>query len=336
VIVFSRPDGPILSCPARAAPHESPGVSGRFTGVRAVACVGEAMVELVLDRQDAARVGFAGDVLNSAIYLHRALNRADPALPVSFVSALGHDALSNRMLEFIAEQGILTDHIARHPSRGPGLYAIATDQNGERSFTYWRSASAARRMFSPGGVDLDDLDSFGLVYLSAITLAILPAEARDRLYRWLAGYRARGGLVAFDSNFRPPLWEDQASARRNVARFWSLADIALPSLDDECALFGSRDEAAVIARLHDAGVRFGALKRAEKGPVALGPVAVAAQFAPAADVVDTTAAGDSFNAAFMAGALRGRPIGDCMMLGHRLAVQVIGHPGAIMPRDASG
>jgi 2-dehydro-3-deoxygluconokinase len=49
-------------------------------------------------------------------------------------------------------------------------------------------------------------------------------------------------------------------------------------------------------------------------------------------VVDTTAAGDSFNGAYLAALARGLPEADCLAAGHAMASEVIGHPGAIVPR----
>ena len=170
------------------------------------------------------------------------------------------------MLGFFAAEGLETGLVERRVDRVPGLYAISVDAAGERSFTYWRETSAARTLFLPPcEVAPGRLAGFDLVYFSAITLAILAPAAREALASFLAGYREQGGRVAFDSNYRPRLWPDAATAKAEVARFWALTDIGLPSLDDELALYGEADEAAVLARLAAAGVRRGALKRGRRG-----------------------------------------------------------------------
>lgn len=296
-----------------------------------VACVGECMVELTLPREDGAegRVGFAGDTLNVAVYL----KRAAPELEVSYVTALGTDPLSARMLGFFAREGLDTGLVERRPDRVPGLYAISLDERGERSFTYWRDSSAARTLFlPPAEVMPERLAGFDLVYLSGITLAIMAPEARRALAAFLAGYRAGGGRVAFDSNYRPRLWPDATTARREIDAFWALTDVGLPSLDDEMALHGDRDAAAVAARLAAPGVRRGALKRGAAGPLPLGQLDALPDFPPAARVVDTTAAGDSFNGGYLAAMLQGRAEADCLAAGHATAAEVVGHPGAITPR----
>lgn len=294
-----------------------------------VACIGECMVELGLPTNEAPRVGFAGDTFNTAVYLRRAA----PDVAVSYVTALGTDPLSERMLATFAAEELDTGLIERRADRVPGLYAITTDAAGERSFTYWRDRSAARTLFMPPArVTPAALKDFGLVYLSAITLAILEPEARDSLHDSLSACRHAGGKVALDSNYRPRLWPGAALARQEMARFWAITDIGLPSFDDEAALWGDPGPLATRARLEAAGVTGGAVKRGPAGPLPIGWDGELPDFPAAPRVVDTTAAGDSFNGGFLAAWIAGLPPADCLLAGHRLAAEVIGHPGAIMPR----
>lgn len=292
-----------------------------------VACIGEVMIELSPADADTFRIGVAGDTFNTAVYLSRLLGRS---ATVSYVTAIGTDAQSDRILTALKQEGIDTSLVERLEGETPGLYMIHLDPQGERSFGYWRSTSAARQLFGPrSGLRPGDLAGFDLVYLSAISLAILPQPVRDVLFDGLVALRRAGSRVAFDSNYRPRLWEDVATARREVARFWSVTDIALPSVDDEMALFADPDAAAVSRRLVAAGVRFGALKRGAVGPLALdGSEAVLDPRAPAR-VVDTTAAGDSFNAGFLARHLTDGSLLAAMAAGDTLARYVIGHAGAI-------
>ena len=296
-----------------------------------IACLGEVMVELSLNdaSPDTAGIGFAGDTFNTAIYL----KRKAPSVGVSYVTKLGQDKLSDRIVALMDAEDLGTDLVLRSPDRMPGLYAISTDTAGERSFLYWRDRAAVRTLFAPPALDLDDLAWFDLVYLSAISLAVLPEEDRQRLLDWLPHYRAEGGRVAFDSNYRPALWADPALARRDIERAWRQTDIGLPSVDDEMALFGDTDEAAVLTRLTGWGVTSGALKRGDRGPCPLDGSA-GPDCPPAPQVIDSTAAGDSFNGGYLAARLTGADDADALAAGHALAAQVVQHRGAIMPRDA--
>lgn len=290
-----------------------------------VACVGEAMIELSILGQT-SQVGVAGDTLNTAIYL----KRHAPTYDVGYVTCLGDDPFSDQIEDFIKAQHIQTDTVTRIPGKSPGLYAITTTQDGERSFTYWRSASAARDMFqSDTGYDFSVLETFDVIYLSGISVAILPPEARTALLKWLT---TTSITLAYDSNYRPRLWEDKTTAQRVTAALWARADICLPSLDDEMLLF-DEDEKAVATRFAQYDCS-GALKRGAEGPLSLGED-VTQTYRAAPNVVDTTAAGDSFNGAYLAARLAGKPQADALRAGHDCAAEVVQYRGAIIPQSTS-
>lgn len=289
-----------------------------------VAAIGEAMIELSM-AGDTAGVGVAGDTLNTAIYL----KRSAPEIEVDYITRLGIDPLSNRIAEFIAAQGIGTKYIERDPEGTPGLYAITTDETGERSFTYWRDSSAARWTFiTDTGPNFVTLARYDVIYLSGITMAIMTPSVRNALMRFLQAFRRSGGLICYDSNYRPVLWADVATARAANDAMWALTDIALPSLDDEIALTG--DTADTISKRFLGMGRTGALKRGPDGPLCL-KTGATYDFEQAQTVVDTTAAGDSFNGGYLAASLTGASQANALRAGHELAMQVIGHKGAILP-----
>lgn len=288
--------------------------------------VGEAMAEL---RQvgDGFATGFAGDTFNTAVYARRLLAPGS----TGYVTRIGTDPLSDGFLRLARAEGLATDRMLRDRQANIGIYSVRTDALGERSFHYWRSASAARALFRDPA-DLDLLAGTGLIYFSAITLAVIDDAARGRLLDRLTVLRAEGHVrVGFDSNYRPRLWSDADTAREWVRAAWRLTDIALPSVDDEMALFGDTSHGAVMDRLRDWGCNFGALKRGAMGPLAIGGGAEDLHFAPAEQVVDSTSAGDSFNAGFLAAVLGGRDIDTALVWGHETARAVVSAPGAIVP-----
>jgi 2-dehydro-3-deoxygluconokinase len=290
--------------------------------------IGEAMAEL-RSAGPAFAVGFAGDTFNTAVYCRRLL---PPAMQVGYLTHVGTDPLSDGFLALARAEGIGTSAITRDPLHNIGIYSVQTDRAGERSFHYWRSTSAARQLFQ-GAADLAVLDGAERIFLSAITLAIIAPEAREALLDRLATLRATGTAIAFDSNYRPRLWPDAETARDWIRRMWRMTDVALASVDDEQALFGDADASAVLDRLRGDGCREGALKCGARGPVPVAPNISPGSFAPAAQVVDTTAAGDSFNGAYLAARILGHDEVAAMDWGHRMAATVIGQPGAIIPRN---
>lgn len=289
-------------------------------------CIGEAMAEL-RPEGDSFAVGYAGDTFNTAVYCRRLMPAGGS---VGYMTHVGRDPLSDRFLDLARSEDIDTSRIRRDTARNIGIYTVSTDDVGERSFHYWRGDSAARQLF----VDPDSrgaLEGAEILYLSAITLAILSPAARETLFGGLVAQRAKGAKLAFDSNYRPRLWDDLATAQHWVRRLWSVTDIALPSLDDEQALFGDPDAAAVAARLYGWGCRIGSVKCGMLGPLPIDAAMAEMQPFPAAPhVVDTTAAGDSFNGGYLAALLLKRDERVAMHWGHMIARAVVGQRGAIV------
>jgi len=305
-------------------------------GAHTVYAIGECMIELQRQGQGGTMdYRFGGDTLNTAVYMARLL---DPdTARVAYVTGLGTDGMSAEMLAAWEREGIDTASVQRLPDRLPGIYLIETDPGGERRFHYWRRDSAARHWLEApeAGKVLVQLAAARMVYLSGISLAILSPADRELLIAALAQCRAAGGSVVFDNNYRPRLWESADAACAVYGRVLAHADIALLTLDDEAALYGPTDAHAVVARTRALGVREVVVK-CGADPAVVWHDGVLHEVAPepVADVVDTTAAGDSFGAAYMAARLAGQGPDAAARAGHRLAGTVIRHRGAIIPRDA--
>lgn len=287
---------------------------------------GEGMLELArVDGQD--RLGTAGDTLNTAIHLAR------QGIATAYLTALGTDSFSDEMLATWACEGLNCSLVLRHPTRHAGLYAVTTDAGGERSFTYWRSESAARAMFAlPTMAEmLPRVAEARVFYFSLISLAILPAEGRTALLELARAVRSSGGQVAFDSNYRPAMWGSPAEAAQWRDAAIALADLGLPTLDDEQRLDPSLDAAAVQRAWASLGCRQVVVKLGPQGCL-LPDGTISAPGAVLAPV-DTAGAGDAFNAGFIAGWLSGRPLAEAAKAGHDLAGWTIMRRGALPSRD---
>ncbi|MFO1075548.1 MAG: sugar kinase [Geminicoccaceae bacterium] len=299
--------------------------------MRRVALIGECMVELATRPDGALVQGFGGDTLNTALYLARL------GVPVDYVTALGEDPFSDEMLAAWAAEGIGTGLVLRVPDRLPGLYLIRTDAQGERRFYYWRDRAPVRELFHLPGIDGIEaaLAAAGLVYLSGITLSLFAPPDRERLLAVLARARAAGARIAFDTNFRPRGWPDRAAALAAYEQALRVSDCVLASVEDHGLLRGAAPPEAVWAWLDAAGVREAVVKLDRPAVRVWWPEGEALiEAEPVAEVVDTTAAGDSFAAGYLAARRAGRDPAAAAALGHRLAGAVVRHRGAIIPRAA--
>lgn len=296
-----------------------------------IAAIGEAMVELTHQDERTLALNYAGDTLNTATYLARL---SGPEIQVDYVTRVGNDWYSSQLVSWIGSEGLGSALIDRVEGGTPGLYLIRTAANGERRFTYHRSESPARGLFGPDHDPevAEALQAYDLVYLSAITLQILSPEARGRLWQALDGVRRCGGKVAFDSNYRPAGWASADEARSAITTTLERTDWAFPTFDDEQVLFGDANPDSCARRILESGVGEVAVKTGACGCLVRTnslKQTVPAEYVP--EVVDTTGAGDSFNAGYLAARIRGEAPGAAARAGHQLAAKVIQWPGAIIP-----
>jgi 2-dehydro-3-deoxygluconokinase len=294
-----------------------------------VASIGECMIELKPAGGGLYSRGYGGDTLNTSVYLARL------GVSVDYITALGDDPMSDEMVAGWTEEGVGTSHVLRLPGKLPGIYLIQTDDKGERRFFHWRENAAVRRLMDLPETDaiLAALTGYDLVYLSAITLAIYSGEGRARLFAALRRARDGGTRVAFDTNFRIRLWPDLDIARAVYRDAFATTDIALASTEDLLPLYPGESNDGLLARIVSPEA---VLKLAE--PVSILRIEGAMQEVKAEPVsqpvVDTTAAGDSFAAAYLAARLQGADPLEAARAGHRLAGAVVCHPGAIIPLAA--
>jgi len=301
-----------------------------------VAAIGECMLELTHRDEQTLALGYGGDTLNTALYLAR--TAAGSEIAVDYLTAVGDDPMSETMVRSWQAEGVGVGRVARLAGRLPGLYLIRTGAAGERRFFYWRDQAAVRSLFETTETEplLPALAEYDALYFSGVTLAVLAPEARQRFRAALAAARSRGRLVAFDTNYRPALWPNTVAARIVFAEFLPVISLALPTFEDEEAMWGDGDSEATARRYAAAGVPEVAVKCGARGcTLFFGGGILDVPVSVSVKAVDTTAAGDGFNAGYLAARLTGASLEQAARAGHRLAGAVVQYPGAIIPRAAT-
>jgi 2-dehydro-3-deoxygluconokinase len=310
------------------------GQKARMTDQKSrVIAIGEVMVEMTRGTDGRFGMSCGGDTFNTAIYLARA------GIDVAYATALGDDSYSNGIVSLAAAEGVKTDLIMRVPGRRPGLYMVETDAKGERSFSTWRNESPARELFELNDWSriAESLVSARLIYFSGITLSLYSNTGLGRMLATVELARQQGAKVAFDGNFRPHGWRGDLPRTRTVfMEALKRVDVALPTFDDEAVLWGDPSPEATVERLQAFGINEIVVKNGPNS--ALVSAGGRQEMIPVPEVVnpvDTTAAGDSFNAGYMAARLAGDNPAVAAAAGHKLAAEKVRHRGAIMPRSAA-
>ena len=298
---------------------------------RTVVGVGEAMVEFAPIGENVYRRGFAGDTLNTCWHIAQIVG--DHA-KVQYFTKVGTDPFSAEFIDFLATSGINPGLVRQDATRSIGLYVI-TLLGAERSFSYWRERSAARRLADDPSEIATALSGAGLIHISGITLAVIGEEGRRNLKKVLQDVRSNGAIVSYDPNARPRLWSTELEMRRALHEIVDVVDIALPSFDDEALLWGDASPDETIKRLARLGVQEIAIKNGGDEALLLSNGAVMRVPTPeVTKVCDTTGAGDSFNAGYLAGRIVGMTELEACRLGQAVAGEIISHFGALPPQQA--
>jgi len=290
--------------------------------------IGECMLELSSVQDNLWQQKFAGDVFNTLWYA-KALASED--ISIRFFTAIGDDHSSEEMITFIKGSGVLCDNIPRIKNGVPGLYRIHLD-GAERSFSYWRDTSAAKQMMKQAELLWAQVADADIVYLSGITMAILPDEDAETLIAGLRSALKPDAIIAFDPNIRPRLWASEERMKDVITRTAAISDLILPSFEDEQVTFGDKTPMETAERYQALGVKQIVVKNAESETLFVEGEKV--EYFPVKEIegiTDTTAADDSFNGAYFAEYMRSGDIAKSISLAQKCAGTVICEKGALIP-----
>lgn len=297
---------------------------------------GECMIELMTASQEPSsntlKQSFAGDVFNTAVYLKRTFSD----VKVHLVTAIGKDNFSQDMLQYFKNEHIGTDFVFESNTKIPGLYAIQLDDQGERSFTYWRSDSAARQVMQHiDETAINALSQGDMFFFSGISLAVIEPSARDDFWVMVEKMKAAGGKIVFDPNYRARMWDNPAQAKVQFEKAFSLANIALPGVDDFQQLYDFSSSEAVYDFCKPYQFEELIIKNGEAGIFCYTQDDnFKFDITPVKNVVDTTSAGDSFNGVYLGARTQSLPIKKAIELASKAAGFVIQHKGAIVESKA--
>lgn len=293
--------------------------------------IGESMLELRSCSPETLKKSYAGDVYNTSVYLKRAF----PSNAVEFLTAVGCDPLSKEFVRCVSSEDIDTALIGESPDKHLGAYMVINDEDGERSFIYWRKDSAAKKMMSLLSTSQhESLNSgFQCIFFSGITLAILEETERASFWRFIAQAKSQGALIIFDPNYRPALWNDLREVKEQFEIAYQHSDWMLPGVDDFKSLYSIDTVEECIEFCRPYHFKELVIKQGDC-PVNVVTASGRQEYEieQSSCVVDTTSAGDAFNGIYIGARLAGQSIESAVHMANHGAMKVIETPGAIMPK----
>jgi sugar/nucleoside kinase (ribokinase family) len=238
-------------------------------------------------------------------------------LRVAVVGKVGPDAFGRLVVEKLAACGVDTGHIAVDPALRTGL-SVALAAGGDRAIlTVLGSISA----LSPADVGDELLAQARHLHHGSY---FLHTGLRPAMPAIFARARALGLTTSLDTN-----WDPADGWGGTLADTLAATDLFMPNEQEALRIAGAADLDAAVALLR-ARAPLLALKRGAQGATLYGPGGrVDGPALPPASGGDSVGAGDSFDAGFLAGWLRGLPLATCMAIAAHCGRAVASRAGGI-------
>ena len=297
------------------------------TPKKRILAVGECMAEMRQTAKELYQQKFAGDTFNTLYYLAKT-----SSFESYYYTVIGNCKLSKQLMEFFKTIPIHLDYVYQDLKLNLGLYLIVNDQQGERSFVYYRQQSAAKQLIQYFSYAMqEDFFTFDAIYLSGISLAILSNNDRKILINELEKYARQGGQIIFDNNYRHQLWSSPHDAHEAYKELHTISSIVFVTFEDEQLCYGDKSIEDTLNRYY----KFSPLVVIKNGskPVFISYDKTINQYPVSKinHIIDTTGAGDAFNSGFINKYLYGESIKNAVEAGCQLAGKVIQQAGAIIP-----
>lgn len=275
--------------------------------------IGECLVEFSSAGNGLYQLGYSGDVLNALSSAHRL------GLSTGLITAIGDDPFQSGLRQILLDEDIDLTRAPVLPGKANGAYFINFDDSGAPMFHFLRKDSAATETFS--AQSLEYLVTYArqarVLLFSSIPLAVM--KEREKLFALLTAVKGETHLC-YDLNVRRALWSDTSKLVSMFEQLAPLVDVIFVTNDDDRLLFGERDAHVALAEYRRRGFKLVVFRRgSEKTLVADGDVSFEVPVPRVSKIVDSTGAGDAFNAGFIAGMLRRHQTYECVAMGNAAA-----------------
>ena len=238
------------------------------------------------------------------------------------ITRVGKDEFGQFLLATLKAENVDTSHVLVDGDLQTGIFFIERGYPipDKSSSLYYRHNSAGSKL-TTADVDPNYIASAKIFHITGITPALsLSAEEATKAAVRVA--KENKVAVSLDTNIRLKLWSEE-DARRTLLPLCEMADIVFTSGPDAKIILGEDEPAAIVRRLHEAGVGTVVVKLGDKGALASSMGETATVPIIPTTVEDPTGAGDSFAAAFLATRLKGWNVKDSLRAASATAALVV-------------
>jgi 2-dehydro-3-deoxygluconokinase len=273
---------------------------GRVSGD--VISVGETMIYFQAEHYGQLRYAQRFEKFIGGTESNTMISLAKLGFSVGWFSRLGSDEFGYNIRDFIRGHGVDVSRVLFDKNAPTGVFFVEKNANDETRSFYYRTGSAASRMHT-SDVDMDYVCAHRILHLTGIT-PILSDSCRVMITDLITEARERGLKVTFDPNLRLRMAPIE-KFREILHPILKMVDIFLPSDNELLLLMDAQDLDEAIRRSRDLGLNHVVIKRGDKGSLLVKDGAQCQEPAfPVKKLVSSMAAGDAFDAGYLAAVLK--------------------------------
>jgi len=268
-----------------------------------VVSIGETMIYFQAENYGLLRYAHRFEKFIGGTESNTMISLAKLGFSTSWISRLGTDEFGYNIRDFIRGHGVDVSRVIFDESAPTGVFFVEKNASDETRSFYYRTDSAASRMcFSDR--DMKHICAHQILHLTGIT-PILSDSCRDMTTTLINEARQHGLKITLDPNLRLRMANIEAF-RQVLLPILAKIDIFLPSDQELLQLMDTDNLSEAIQGATDLGLNHLVIKRGDQGSLLIKDgVTCEEPVFPVKKVVSSMAAGDAFNAGYLAAELKG-------------------------------
>ena len=242
----------------------------------------------------------------------------------ALISKVGTDGIGEYLTEKLITGGVDVSGVVKSKEHNTSIVMV-TQSKESPDFIAYRDAE---KYIEIEDIKKDIVANTKIVHLS--TFALSAPVTRKTLVKVIELAEKKDKIISLDPNYRPQLWEGTEDGPQFIKDLLAKVDIVKPSLDDAEALFGpGYSPQEYINQFHDLGVELVILTLGADGVLISNPKKGLKLDTYAAEVVDTTGAGDAFWSGLYASLVDGDKLETAIKVGNATAALALQQVGAL-------
>ncbi len=297
-----------------------------------VLCLGEILVDFIADTPGSLATVPSFRKCPGGAPANVAVGVARLGVSCGFIGKVGDDQFGRFLTETLRSNGVNTQSVLPTSEAPTAIAFVALSPDKKPDFFFYRDP-CADLLLAPKDLPRDWLKQTKILHVGSVSLTREPSREATRQAAELA--TKSGARVTFDPNLRIDLWKGGIKeCRQEVLRILPFTDFFLPSIEELLLLMETRDSQEAINNLLELGPRVICIKMGSDGILVVdasssGAPEMFEQAAFPVDVIDTTGAGDAFNAGLITGVVEGLPLKEAVKQGNAVAALAIAKKGAM-------